>query len=61
MTALGGSDMVLLMALGVAVFIITVRLAARAHRIKRQASARPPATVSRRRSTAAPTDRLEAK
>lgn len=50
--ALSASDNILLMMLGVTVFIVTVRVVAREHRIKRRASARPPATVSRRRSTA---------
>lgn len=52
MEALSGSDHILLIVLGVTVFIITLRVVAREHRIKRQASARPPATVSRRPSTA---------
>jgi hypothetical protein len=50
--ASGGSDNVVLMILGVLVFITTLRVVARVHRTTRRTSARPPATVPRRRPTA---------
>ncbi|WP_328320947.1 hypothetical protein OHA70_23120 [Kribbella sp. NBC_00382] len=62
--ALSASDNILLMMLGVTVFIVTVRVVAREHRIKRRASTRPPATVSRSKlhrrwlPSADPTERL---
>jgi hypothetical protein len=43
MTAAGGSDVVLLMVSGVAVVIITLRVMARAYRIKQQALEQQPA------------------
>lgn len=52
MEALSGSDNILLMVLGLTVFVVTLRVIAREHRIKRRVSARPPARVSRQRSTA---------
>ncbi|TDU87857.1 hypothetical protein EV138_1390 [Kribbella voronezhensis] len=52
MDASSGSDNVVLMILGVLVFITTLRVVARVHRTKRRTSARPPATVSRRRPAA---------
>ncbi|WP_329477878.1 hypothetical protein OG555_37305 [Kribbella sp. NBC_01484] len=48
MTASGGSDMVLLMLLGVTVVIITIRVAARAYRIKQEALAKQATAVVRR-------------
>ncbi len=48
MEALSGSGHVLLMMLGVTVVIITLRVIAREHRIKRQASARQATTSGRR-------------
>jgi len=47
MTASGGSDMVLLMLLGVTVVIITIRVAARAYRIKQEALVKQAAAVVR--------------
>lgn len=40
MTAWGGSDIVLLMLLGVMVVIITIRVAAREYRLKQEALAK---------------------
>ncbi|MET7280756.1 hypothetical protein ABZS29_21130 [Kribbella sp. NPDC005582] len=40
MTAPGGSDMVLLMVLGVTVVIMTIRVAAREYRLKQEALAK---------------------
>jgi hypothetical protein len=47
MTASGGSDMVLMMLLGVTVVIITIRVAARAYRIKQEAFAKQATAVVR--------------
>jgi hypothetical protein len=55
MTAAGGSDVVLLMVSGVAVVIITLRVMARAYRIKQQAlKQQPAAKVAPRRSSSRP-------
>ncbi|MEV6269423.1 hypothetical protein AB0L64_19785 [Kribbella sp. NPDC051936] len=51
MTALGGSDIVLLMLLGVTVVIMTIRVAAREYRLKQEALAER-SRVPVRRSTA---------
>jgi len=50
-TALGGSDIVLLMLLGVTVVIITIRIAGREYRLKQEALAKQ-TRVPIRRSTA---------
>ncbi|WP_432937172.1 hypothetical protein ACQPXM_24520 [Kribbella sp. CA-253562] len=51
MEPMGGTDLVLLMVLGVTVVVITLRAYARAERLKREESAKR-TTGSRRRSTA---------
>ncbi|GAA1120639.1 hypothetical protein GCM10009630_17980 [Kribbella jejuensis] len=48
MTASGGSDIVLLMVLGVTVVVMTIRVIARQHRLKQEALAAQPAEPVRR-------------